>query len=539
MRSAPLLVGMSLWWFIGAANAQETHRSPANQVFQFSVSGRNDAWQSETANQSTLNFWIPEKCEQLRGLLILGANVPEHMLVGHPAIREACARNDLGIVWAVPTFWNFSKTAKGHDDLQVAFLERLLKQLAEKSGYSEVATAPWIPIGESGHLLMVGGLLQERPERCIAGICVKNPGPKSREVPVLWTLGTAQEWGQKSVDLRAHWLNTGDYAKWCRERASAREPSSMAIEPGTGHFYCSDKMVELFAAYIDAAVAARLPAEAGQPLRPVNLEQGVVANLPLPGQKDLAVVACREATPEQLRRPWFFNSRLARMAQNLATADWDASPQFVAFAGGEGCRVAPYSLNSVTEIFAEGDGEFHPDAQLLTNVPEGFASAGQPLAQAPGQPVVEWICGPFAPIAGGKFRVALDRTWTGKAAAYVIARHEGGEGIRRTVQPARITLVPNTEGRTQTIEFLPVPDVTAGTPSVLLRASSDAGLPVSFFVDHGPAIIKNETLEILPLPPRTRYPVEVAVTAWQWGRRSDPPVQTATPVTRKFRILKP
>jgi hypothetical protein len=133
--------------------------SPENQVFQFSASGVNDTWPDGPESKGTLYLWIPETCTKLRGVVIMATNVPEHRLVGHAAIRRACAEQDLGLIWSVPTFWNFAKPAKGREDLQVAFFQRLLDQLAITSGYSELARVPWLPIGESGHLLMVCGLV--------------------------------------------------------------------------------------------------------------------------------------------------------------------------------------------------------------------------------------------------------------------------------------------------------------------------------------------------------------------------------------------
>ena len=83
--------------------------SPENQVFQFMQSGVCAKWADGSSNKASAYLWIPETCNKVRGLLILCANVPEHRLVGHPAIREVCAKNDLGIVWCVPSFMNFRK----------------------------------------------------------------------------------------------------------------------------------------------------------------------------------------------------------------------------------------------------------------------------------------------------------------------------------------------------------------------------------------------------------------------------------------------
>ena len=534
----------------GSPACMNNARSPENQVFQWHVSAENTGWPDGSKNKATLYLWIPEQTQHVRGVVVMGANVPEHMLVGHDAIRRACAENDLALVWGVPSFWRFGKvaTAPGaepvdvkslpeSDSIQIAFLEKLLVALAEKSGYTEIASAPLLPVGESGHLLMVGGLLKQKPERCIAAVCVKNPGDMSPTVPVLWTLGTGQEWKQTAVDPREHWKNTGSYDTWCRERAAARLPLSFAIEPGTGHFYVTEAMAGLFAAYITASVKARV-ADGSKHLIPVKLEDGVLANLPIPGQADPEVIPFRKADSEQLNRPWFFNSDLAKAAQQLARVDWDAAPQFIGIEAVEGCRVDPFSLNSVTQVFVETDGEFTLRTRRYDFIPASFVAAGEPLAQTATAPAIEWICGPYEPLGKGRFRVALDRTWIGKASAYVAAVDEGDDTTRRCVQPAKIELCPNTAGVVQKIAFEPIGDVTVGTRSVRLNATSDSGLPVSYFVDSGPAIVDGNELRFSGIPPRSRFPVEVSVTAWQWGRRSGPAIQTATPVTQTFNIIE-
>jgi hypothetical protein len=69
-----------------------------------------------------------------------------------------------------------------------------------------------------------------------------------------------------------------------------------------------------------------------------------------------------------------------------------------------------------------------------------------------------------------------------------------------------------------------------------LKAVSDAGMPVYYYVLEGPAEIKGNRLFFTNIPPRSRYPVKVTVVAWQYGRRLEPQVQTAGPVTRTFYI---
>lgn len=514
--------------------------SPENQVFQFSASGVNDTWPDGPASKGTLYLWIPEKCQRVRGLVIMATNVPEHRLAGHAAIRRACEENDLGLVWSVPTFWNFAKHSKGRDDLQIAFFQRLLDQLAETSGYPEIATVPWLPVGESGHLLMVCGMVNQMPERCIAAICVKNPHqPENKSVPMLWTLGTAQEWGQTAKDPRENWKPaTFNYQGWVNDRAKSDWPLSIVVEPGSGHFFCTDAMTAYFAIYINSACRARLSDDGGPALKPVSLERGVLADLPLPGREDTSVISYSATAAESRARPWFFDEATARGAQAIAAVDWNAATAMPMVTAVENCTVSPFSFNSVSEISVTTDSEFTLASGFLQSIPESFVGAGAPLAKPPVAPAVEWLCGPFAPVGEGRFRIALDRTWKMGAASYLAVLHPAGNGVRFAVQPAAVRLLPNNEGTVQTITFDPVPDLKAGMESFDLTASSDAGLPVDFFVVSGPATVRGGRLGFTPIPPRARFPLEITVAAWQWGRHKDPKIKAAEIVRRTFRLVR-
>jgi len=539
----------------GVAVHAAAPRSPADQVFQWAYTGSCAEWPDGSRTTATGYLWIPEDCARLRGLLILGTNVPEHMLVGHPAIRAACAAEAFGIAWFVPTFWNFSRFAPQAEaaeragaeakaawqrDLQgihARFLEHMLDGLAARSGYDEVATVPWLPLGESGHLLMVTGLVDARPERCIAAVCIKNPQqPRDRTVPMLWTFGTGQEWGQSRSDVRTAWRNvTAPYEGWSRGRAAAGWPLGIAIEPGTGHFHCTDAMADLFGLFIRAAAAARLPAGGG-PLAPVDLDAGVVADLPVPGHEAAPPTPHAAAAAEERRRPWFFDTATARAAQRLAEGDWSGATCLPGFDAVAGCTVKPFSLDSVTDIDVVADGEFALRGTVLDRVPDGFVGAGEPLADAAGPPAIEWICGPIVPLGAGRFRIVPDRTYP-FTTPYVAAILEAGAGRRRSLQPARVRLLENRAGAPQTITFAPLADVPAGTVAIPLAATADSGLPVGFSVESGPAVVDGDRLLLTRIPPRASYPLAVTVTAWQWGRATGPQVQTAPIMRRSFAIV--
>lgn len=528
--------------------------TPVNQVFQFMQSGTCTKWSDGSKNSATAYLWIPEKCQRVRGLLIMCANVPEHKLVGHPAIREVCAANDLGIVWCTPSFMNWAKAQPGQPKMSaeyattVGFLQQLLDGLAASSGYAEVATAPWLPMGESGHLLMVDTLMESQPERCIAGIFIKNNHlpPKNRQVPTLVAYGTAQEWSQDKSDIRSQWNAVGKaYAGILNERKKNPEwPFSYVIDGHSGHFDCSERLTSYFAHYIDRVAKARLSTDGSDALKPVVMADGYLADLPVPGHENRPITAFAKSAPGDRAVPWYFDEAQAKEAQAFAAINWQAETQFPAYVDDQGNDL-PHTFNGITNLKTatlEADGlTFTVRGRLLEQIPANFVGAGEKLAKAPAAPEVEWLSGPIEPLGGGRFRIALDRVWMGGGATYVALRQAGTPAIRGIVQPAGVDLkaLRIGTGQAQKITFAPLADVKAGTVSVPLVATTDAGLPVQFFVRSGPAIIRDGKLVFTAIPPRTRFPVEVNVTAWQWGRGIEPKVKTAELVSQTFRLLAP
>ena len=103
-----------------------------------------------------------------------------------------------------------------------------------------------------------------------------------------------------------------------------------------------------------------------------------------------------------------------------------------------------------------------------------------------------------------------------------------------SVHPAAVHIPANQAGKPQTINFDPIPDQTADRKEIKLHATSDAGLPVRFFVKAGPAVIHCDELIFTPIPVKSRMPIAVTVAAWQWGRAAEPAIQTAATVERTF-----
>ena len=552
----------------------EAMRSPVNAVFQFHQDGEFSGWPDGSTTKARSYLWIPENCHKLKGLVILCANVPEQMLAAHPALRKACAANDLGIVWCPGSFFNFKRFGpekKLANAESVAFLQQLLEGLAKTSGYPEVATVPWIPIGESGHLLMSDALVEAAPGRCIAGIWLKNNHlpPHDRKTPALVIFGSAQEWAQDKpdaknhTDLRNRWSTNAQegYAAPLNERkTNPNWPLTYFVDGGSGHFDCSEKIAAFVADYIDQVSKARLPLDGSTNLRGVEITKGWLADMPLPGHENHPVVPYTNAPVESRNWPWFFDKASAEKAQDIARINWKAEYQLPAVATTNG-EVFPYTFNGIQWVTfnskpapytnwatsntvtppmleSEPDGiSFQLKGVLLEKVPDNFvgAGAGEKLGSTPGEPTIEWMSGCVEPLGGNRFRIAPDRNWP--SPIYIAVRQPESASVKASVQPIQVSRDFNTEGKDQKITFEPIPDVKAGAESILLKATSDSGLPVHFFVDAGPAIIQGDRLLFTMIPPNATLPITVTVAAWQFGRYADPKIKRADIVRQNFRIL--
>ena len=502
--------------------------SPVNQVFQWAV--------KEDSNQ-TAYLWIPENCKSIRGLLVLGWNIPEHMFVGHSAIRKACADNGLGIVLSSDFYFNLHSNSTRLDCLQ-----RQLKILADSSGYPEITTAPLLPIGESGHLLIVQLIMDSLYNRCIAGACMKNPffpgTPNGKLIPMINSIGTGYEWSQTdtSGDPRTNW-NTG-LANSYQTCAGATKGASILIEAGTGHFECSERMTQFLARYIGLAAKARLKNDTSQTLIPNDLTKGYLANLPVPGITNLSIIPYNKATSMQkASMAWYFDSLSAKEAQAIANVNWSAQTQIPSVAAGDNDSVSAFSFNSVTQIYAVTNSEFSLKPYLLDTIPSVFQKpgvAGSPLAKSPGKPYLDWICGNVQPLGNNRFKVQLSRYG---GVNTLIVKADSSKGIRYSNQPVYVNFVKNNSGTAQTITFSQIANLKDTAKSIPLVAKSNRGLPVSFYVESGPGIVKENKLVFTKIPPSAKYPIAVTVVAWQWGTCTAPLYKQAT-VKQTFYITK-
>lgn len=541
--------------------------SSENHVYQYQVTQTNKITKSDIpegpetnkstytwANECNAYLWVPPKIKKLNGVVIMGNNVPEQGIAGNEKFRKFCTEYDLAIMFANRSFYmNFVIGAKNisqaeKDRFHVEYVQRLLNELSDKSGFGELKNIPWIVIGESGHLLVVNMLTNGAPEKIIAGVWLKDAQFQAAKagIPMLLASGSGAEWGFNKTDINLHWKNkaTSDANGTITTRKRINDwPGSLLIEAGSAHFSVTDAMLEAVIKYLRGACDSRLSKDGSNKLHPVNFDSGFVARLPGPNVKNpMEPKPYTEAVGEEKNLPWYFDRETAQAAYDLANVNWNAKSQIAAFTDKNG-NVLPYNFNGVAKFVpeVEDDGiSFTLYAKLLDEVPADCINAGASLEKMSTPPKIQWLCGSAIPLGDNKFQFSMDRSVVNANDPGFIFKlvHEGDKDFRLCIVPAYINIPVIREGKEQKITFPKIDNQKLGTKEVHLKATSDSNLRVRYFVKYGPAIIQDDKLIFTDVPENSKFPLEVSVVAWQWGSNVEPKIKTARQVEQKFHIVK-
>ena len=510
----------------------------------------------ETGRQNGRAFlWIPPTCERVRGIVIGQQVVLEKVVFEDPAIREAATRENLALVLLIPAaIGEYDDHDHGAETLQ-----RILDGLAARSGYAELAQAPLLTLGHSGGALFAWKTAYWNPDRCFGVIGLKSapvpPPPYARksksdgipalnDVPVLDVSGQYEAWGLPGRSAEYHW-------RWVRGALLANRAignnalMSELVEPGVTHFGWSPELARYVALFIEKAAHLRIPASAPEIGQPVTLnalrqESGWLTDPTFLTPPRYPAAPFGKFIGDPTLALWHLDEEMARANEDFGAAHKGKSPQMLTFV--QDGQPVPTAWMEELRFEPVGDG-------LTVKVAADFLRESPPELSFPEKRALSHAEGPiqFRLIGGWSgggeqtgpdtFRIQMDRFQFVRpnGSLMILAWHPGDARHAQTEQAGQIKYpVKNLAGPTQQINFDPVPDQTPDAPPILLRATSDAGLPVAFFVLAGPAEIEGKTLKLNALPPRTKRPVEVSVVAWQWGRSGAAPVQTAEPVVRIF-----
>lgn len=525
---------------VAAVVAGATVRSVDGAVFQYV------APVGDPAKPGEAFLWIPPSSPQVRGILASSMTLAEKHMSVDPQIRKACADQHLAIL-----FMTLGTDATG--------LQSVLDELAKVSGYRELSFAPLMFAGHSAGGPPAKKLATHFASRCFGLMQYRGgiPGgddPLPAGVPSLTMVGQFDEFGGLMRD------ETGREPAWEGGRdgiatyraANAAHLASIVVEPGSGHFAWSDRNAAYLALFIRKAAQARIPdwsIDTTEPVkcRAVDPASGWLTSLDLRNIAATRPASAGEYTGDKTQTSWHFDKELAGATVSYHAGLSGRKDQFIQWND-------PYWVDAGTRYFFTkltwvDDGQtlqVHPEyAATYPNQKGGprWPEAGRPAGHSNAPISIKPVSGPLTPAGTNTFRVRFDNVNpAGNFGRPTFMAYSVGDAEYRHTE--HVGMMPRgfkglTNGQAQTIAFEPIQNLKANSAPVPLKATSDAGLPVEFYVAVGPAEVVDGNLTIKELPARATYPVTVRVVAWQFGRGIEPFVKTAAPVEQTFQIEKP
>ncbi|MCI1647216.1 MAG: hypothetical protein LKI39_13390 [Bacteroides sp.] len=499
----------------------------------------------ETNKEPQAFLWIPAGCKQVRAVVVGQHNMTEETLFDNPLFRQKMAEIGFGLIWISPGIdqqWDINK------GIQKVF-DQMMTDLAEVSGYGELAHIPLVPIGHSAMATYPWNFGAWNPERTLAIISLHGDAPRTN----LTGYGRENlEWGRtRNIDGIPGLMIEGEY-EWWEDRVNPalafrimypKSCVSFLCDTGRGHFDVADKTAVYIALFLKKAAQYRLPAtetvEKNQ-LKKLNPTEGWLAERWWQdGRKRSKPAPFKQYKGNIHDAFWYFDEEMARETEKRYTGGIGKKEQYI------GSEQNDQLVSFNPQLHARMTPCFEPEADGLTfHLKAVYTdSLHSHLSDQHAHSLlrITRICGPVEVVNDTTFTVRFYRMGmdnprrTGDI--WLLAFNDGDKRYKSSVQQLNIRIpYRNTEGKRQYILFPGLPDVTSATKSVFLKAVSDCGLPIHYYIKEGPAELKEDSIIFTPIPPRTKYPVKVTVVAWQYGIAGK--VQTAEPVERSFYITK-
>jgi hypothetical protein len=510
-------------------------------VFQYSVP-------IETSKGEKAAFlWVPPGAGQVRGVVIGGMTLMEREFAKDECIRQACADQQLAIV--------FLKCGLGQANLQ-----KVLGDLAKVSGYYELIVAPLMFIGHSAGGPQAKARAVEMQARCFGLVQYRGGVPTGKDpvppgMPALMMVGQFDEFGRtmRNETGRETWEGGRDAVVAFRKQ-DQRHLASIVVEPGAGHFAWSDRNASYLALFMRKAVEACIPVTwlmGGQEpiaLKKVNHKTGWLTDLTIKTKSEFDPTPYEKYRGDKTRAAWHFDREMAEATIAYHAGRFGRKDQFIKWDD-------PYWVDAGTRFFFTrlkwvGDGqtfEVHPVyADVYPSQYNGrgprWPDAGKPVGHSTAPILVRQVSGPVVAAGSNTLRIQYDSLAPATEGSRVtfMAYSAGDKEYRYTELVGMMTrgFAGLKKGKVQTITFPPLPNLNVDSGPIELEATSDSGLPVEYYVAYGPATIVGGKLCITELPARAKFPIDVKVVAYQFGSGVEPLVKTAAPIEQTTQIRK-
>ncbi|MBV8782355.1 MAG: hypothetical protein JO353_13240 [Phycisphaerae bacterium] len=517
-------------------------------------------------------LWVPDRCDRVRAVVIADQNMEEEQIFQDVEFRKTLAQLGFAEIWIAPSMGSINFRFD-QDDPQV--LQATLQSLADKSGYGEIASAPLVPMGHSATASWGWDMAAWNPQRVLAVLSISGQ----------WPYFSSKYWGDRNVDQVPGLTTKGEYEiqgslehgwyagiKGDLYQKHPYEPFTQVVEPGDGHFSASKEKIALIDLFLRKAAHYRMaagPSADASHLKPIDAKTTGwlydVWHLDAPPSAPAAPVL--EYQGQKDHAFWAFDKEMAEAIERFQGQFRGQKNVLVGYVQKPGIT-SPTPDHAMVHLKfepLEGGLTFKLRGDFWNAVPptpdgkssewEGWLSEGKSQI-AQGAPVshpadetermmIAPICGPVHQIAADTFQIRFNRVGFDNPKRandiWLFLTYPGDGEYKKMVQQAELRIpLLNSQGTPQTIDFPKIPDQPAGGAKIKLGATSSAKVPVYYYVREGPAEVDDDgNISFTPLPPRSKFPIEVTVVAWQWGRSIDPKIQSAKPVERTFLILPP
>lgn len=492
----------------------------------------------ETNGNPEAYLWVPENCEMVKGVVFTQNNMIEEGMLEDPDFRDKMRKLGFAEVWVTPMFaQKFDMNTE-----EPALFQHLMQKLSLVSGYNELSGVPVVPMGHSALATYPWNFAAWAPGRTLAVISIHGDAPQT---DLTGYGGANVDWGNRGIDGIPGLFVMGEY-EWWEDRLAPgfkfqqEHPGSVITwlaDAGHGHFDYSQMLIKYVADYIQKAAEYRLSDEKGGALRKIRPTDGWLMDRWRMDSLPQAVPAPYEVyTGYRKVASWVFDQQMAKETEAYYAKARGKIRQYIGLKQNGNVLLPANShtgydvkFNPLNDGITFHVSAFFADSTHLKTV-EGHANT--PLR-------IDKITGPVKKINDTTFQLSFDKLGFDNQKRsnnfWLLANNMGDEHYKSTVQQMQVRFpLQNKEGELQTIDFPQLEDQENHVKAILLKAKSSRNAPVHYYVKSGPAYIDGDSLVFTAIPPKARYPVEVTVVAWQYGKAGI--LQSAEPVMRKLLI---
>ncbi|MCW3787668.1 hypothetical protein [Plebeiibacterium sediminum] len=518
----------------------------SSKVYQWSVEV-DGLISSETNDHPTAFLWIPENCSCVKAVMFGQHNLSEEDLFDRDAFRKGLSDLNIAIVWVSPAFDMTFDFNNGSGKI----VENIMNDLAEVSGYGELAYAPIIPIGHSACASFPWNFAAWNPQRTLAVISLHGDAPLTN----LTGNGRPHpKWDRRNIDGIPGLMIEGEY-EWMEERVQpaldfkARYPNStisFLCDAGHGHFDVSDVLVDYLLLFIQKAVQYRIPERYlyvnRLDLISINPQDGWLKERWKKGVHPKSKAASYDNYKgDKANAFWYFDKEMAMATEVYYARERGKKDRYI------GLKQKGNLINYNEKSHSRMNGYFNPENDGLTFYINAVVtdSLRQTELENTSQekPLISKTCGSVQQINDTTFTVRFFRMGMNNQKRtgdiWLLAKMEGNNEYKSSIQQFYLKIpLKNSEGDDQTIVFSDIRDQNVNNKRVNLNAKATSGLPVYYYIKEGPAIIEGDDIVFTSIPPKAKFPVKVTVVAWQYGRNTEPKVKTANFEERTFYLTR-